>query len=114
MLGHAQHDAQRYVPAAELEEWAGRDPLRRFDSYLLEHGFGTAADLASIDEGIAEELEQAVDRVLSEAYPTPAEAITRVYEDSRLDPEVPWTRRTTVGYEDLRRGQARDPAMEPR
>jgi pyruvate dehydrogenase E1 component alpha subunit/2-oxoisovalerate dehydrogenase E1 component alpha subunit len=101
MLGHAQHDAQRYVPAAELEEWARRDPLARFDAYLLEHGFGTEADLASIDEVVAAEIDEAVERVLGEPYPTPTEATTRVYAHARLDAEVPWTRRDMVGYADL-------------
>ena len=36
MKGHAIHDAADYVPKPMLEYWHKRDPLRRFENYLVE------------------------------------------------------------------------------
>jgi len=101
MLGHAQHDAQRYVPAPELEEWAARDPIARFVSYLGHFGFASAAELQAVDDSVAGEIDAAVDRALGEPYPESAEARTRVYADPALNPDIPWTRRDVIGYPDL-------------
>jgi len=30
MLGHAQHDAQHYMPTGELARWRARDPIAGF------------------------------------------------------------------------------------
>jgi TPP-dependent pyruvate/acetoin dehydrogenase alpha subunit len=101
MLGHAQHDAQKYVPPEELEEWRGRDPIARFESYLVDSSFATQEALAAVRSAVAVELDEAVEQALEEPFPVPAEARTRVYADPDLAAGVPWTRRSTVGYEDV-------------
>ena len=35
MKGHAIHDAAQYVPAKLLEFWRARDPIARFENYLV-------------------------------------------------------------------------------
>ena len=102
MLGHAQHDAQKYVPPEELEEWRQRDPIARFEAYLEEFGFATKASLENVRSSVAQELDLAVEKALDEPFPEPEEARTRVYADPALDAGVPWTRREVPGYEDLR------------
>lgn len=101
MLGHAQHDAQKYVPPEELEEWRQRDPILRFESYLKEYGFATPASLEEVRSGVADELDEAVRQALDEPYPAPREALGRVYADPALDAGVPWTRRPSAGYDDV-------------
>lgn len=103
MLGHAQHDAQPYVPPEELEVWRERDPIRRFEAYLVEHGFETEASLEELRAEVAAELDAAVDEALSRPMPESAEARTRVYAGDEPAPE-PWTRRDPVGYPDLPAG----------
>ena len=69
MKGHAEHDDQRYVPQALLEEWRERDPLARYRGWLLAEGVATGAELDEIDgmtHGYAEEEAQ-----LAEASPMP-------------------------------------------
>src|SRR5881392_4490499 len=46
MEGHAVHDDASYVPKEMFEEWAKRDPLERFRSWLREH-----AELSDEEEG---------------------------------------------------------------
>src|SRR5215831_14444281 len=55
MKGHAEHDAQAYVPKEELEEWRARDPLERYTRVLIESGDATAEQLAALDRAIGEE-----------------------------------------------------------
>jgi pyruvate dehydrogenase E1 component alpha subunit len=101
MLGHAQHDAQKYVPTAELEEWGGRDPIRRFGQVLVDAGIESEAGLAALRLEIESEVERVAEEVLEEPYPPAETATTRVFGDAGLDPVAPWTRRTPHGYPDL-------------
>ena len=58
MKGHAEHDDQRYVPKALLDEWRARDPLARYRGWLLAEGVATGTELDEIDgmtHGYAEE-----------------------------------------------------------
>jgi len=94
MLGHAQHDPQGYVPIAELEAWRARDPITRFERYLLEQGLSTPEELAAVRHEVAEALELEVADALADAMPDPLDARTRVY--AAPEPDVtPWTRQST-------------------
>lgn len=101
MLGHAQHDAQQYVPPEELAAWRDRDPIAGFERTLLDEGWLSEPGLAEIRTAVDAELAQAVEQVLSESHPAPEEARTRVYADPAEDPPAPWTRADPVGYRDL-------------
>src|SRR5436189_1797055 len=57
--GHAVHDDASYVPKEMFEEWAKRDPLERFRSWLREN-----ADFSDEEE---EEIRAEVKRILNEA-----------------------------------------------
>jgi TPP-dependent pyruvate/acetoin dehydrogenase alpha subunit len=59
MEGHAVHDDASYVPKEMFEEWAKRDPIERFRSWLREY-----AELSDEQE---EELRGEVKKILNEA-----------------------------------------------
>jgi pyruvate dehydrogenase E1 component alpha subunit/2-oxoisovalerate dehydrogenase E1 component alpha subunit len=88
--GHAEHDAQQYVPPGELAEWEARDPVDRFVRSVLEHGALKQADLDAIDQRVAAEVDEA--RAAAEASPMPQaeEALAEVYGD--VPARRPWTR----------------------
>lgn len=89
--GHAEHDAQKYVPAGELEAWEARDPLARYEARLLEEGSATADELEAIRSRVAGEVDAAREAALASEMPVPASGISDVYAG---DPGwVPWTRR---------------------
>lgn len=89
--GHAEHDAQAYVPAGELESWEARDPVVGYERTLLEGGHAEEADLAAIRERVAGEVEEAREEALASNMPEPASVLGDVYAD---DPgRAPWTRR---------------------
>jgi len=113
MLGHAQHDAQKYVPEHELSEWKDHDPIQSFSDYLIEFGFESESTLDQIRSEVAVELDAAADEVLAEGYPSADEARTRVYGDPALDADVPWSRGVVPGYEGLTSGKRGRPAAGP-
>jgi TPP-dependent pyruvate/acetoin dehydrogenase alpha subunit len=59
MEGHAVHDDSFYVPKELFEEWARRDPLERYRSWLREN--------ALLDDEEEEELSSGVKKLLNDA-----------------------------------------------
>jgi TPP-dependent pyruvate/acetoin dehydrogenase alpha subunit len=75
MKGHAIHDAAGYVPKEMLEFWKKRDPIARFENYLLNdkkwlNAKEKEALIADVDEIIEAEREIA----LNSPMPTPESA----------------------------------------
>jgi TPP-dependent pyruvate/acetoin dehydrogenase alpha subunit len=94
-LGHAQHDNQTYQPPDEIQRWAAQnDPLNRYTATLLENGWASEDDLASVERSVNQELDSAVEEADRSPLPAPEEALADVYGD--LTPPVPWTRRVPV------------------
>ena len=77
--GHAEHDDQHYVPAAELEEWAKNDPVDRFVARLLEAGWAAEQDVKDIDDDVKDEIDRATDACVNEPLPPPESALDAVY-----------------------------------
>jgi TPP-dependent pyruvate/acetoin dehydrogenase alpha subunit len=79
MHGHGAHDAQRYVPSVELDDWRERDPLARWQARAREEAGWTDADQADLERSIGEEIAEAVERALAAPYPDPAGLATSVF-----------------------------------
>jgi pyruvate dehydrogenase E1 component alpha subunit/2-oxoisovalerate dehydrogenase E1 component alpha subunit len=88
MTGHAEHDDMRYVPPVLLEAWRDRDPLDRFEAFLIAGGHATRADLEAVAAALQPGLDEAAGRALEAPWPTPEEALGGV----TLEPgyERPW------------------------
>jgi 2-oxoisovalerate dehydrogenase E1 component len=79
MRGHEEASGTKYVPKELMEEWAKKDPVENFESYLLKEG--------AIDKGYAEELrkkikkeiEAGLEEAFVETYPEAETA--REYND---------------------------------
>lgn len=107
MLGHAQHDPQPYVDEDELAAWRERDPLDRFEDYLVEHDLESEETLGEVREAVLEQVDAAAGAALEAPRPRPDEARTGVYgQEGGVAPDAPapWTRRSVVGYEDIPAG----------
>jgi TPP-dependent pyruvate/acetoin dehydrogenase alpha subunit len=79
MKGHAIHDAAGYVPKELFTFWQKRDPIARFEKYLLEKKWLSPAENKKLIEGVEKELE--ADRAVAVAspMPKPESAATGVY-----------------------------------
>jgi TPP-dependent pyruvate/acetoin dehydrogenase alpha subunit len=83
MNGHGIHDGYSYVPAELLQFWECRDPVRRFESYLVEQKQWLSREQhAEMVASIERQVEEARDAALSSAMPSPDEVGTSVYCDS--------------------------------
>lgn len=72
MHGHGAHDAQRYVPEGELDDWRERDPLARWQVQARAEAGWTDADQADLERSVREEVAEAVERALAAPAPDPA------------------------------------------
>jgi len=73
MHGHGAHDAQKYVPADELDAWGARDPLVRWRARADEEIGWSDERQAELEERIALEVSAAVQEALDAPYPDAAE-----------------------------------------
>jgi pyruvate dehydrogenase E1 component alpha subunit/2-oxoisovalerate dehydrogenase E1 component alpha subunit len=88
MRGHAEHDDMKYVPPALLEEWAGKDPILRYEAVLDARG-STPAER----DAVVAELEESLGRELDEAekapFPEPGSGLSDVYADRPVASPTP-------------------------
>jgi TPP-dependent pyruvate/acetoin dehydrogenase alpha subunit len=66
MKGHAEHDDQRYVDPNLLAQWATRDPLPRFEAWMVQRGWKPDP---SLSERLASRLEAAAGSALEAPWP---------------------------------------------
>jgi TPP-dependent pyruvate/acetoin dehydrogenase alpha subunit len=106
MKGHAIHDAAAYVPKAMFDFWKKRDPIARFENYLLNTkkwltGKENAELIAEVERVIEKEREIAVNSPM----PTPESAEGGVFcEDGchAIKPKygMPKVKKGTSGYKE--------------
>jgi TPP-dependent pyruvate/acetoin dehydrogenase alpha subunit len=80
MKGHAIHDAADYVPKPLFEYWKKRDPIARFENYLVRHKkWLTAAENEKLIAGVERQLEADRELAVNSPMPTPESAVGGVY-----------------------------------
>jgi pyruvate dehydrogenase E1 component alpha subunit/2-oxoisovalerate dehydrogenase E1 component alpha subunit len=95
MKGHAEHDAQAYVPKEALEEWKRRDPLERYTRVLIESGDATAEELGAIDRAVIDEIDREAEAAEKSPLPDPAIAFQNVYAKASSESEPAVVRKRT-------------------
>ncbi len=80
MRGHEEASGTKYVPKDLMEEWAEKDPIKTFESYLIKDGWLTNDEITDIKKGLQKEINQAV----KEAFDEPAVAADTKSELSDL------------------------------
>ncbi|MEO7521159.1 MAG: thiamine pyrophosphate-dependent dehydrogenase E1 component subunit alpha [Gemmatimonas sp.] len=91
--GHAEHDNQSYVPTGEIEKWAAEnDPIDRYLRVMREELGATDAEITTIDDRIAREIDDATDIADAAAAPEALDALIGVYADPPVEQPL-WFRR---------------------
>src|SRR6266496_3095755 len=72
MEGHAVHDDAFYVPKEMFEEWAKRDPIERFRSWLRENAALTDDEEDEIGASVKKLLTDAINRAEESPLPNPS------------------------------------------
>jgi TPP-dependent pyruvate/acetoin dehydrogenase alpha subunit len=70
MKGHSEADDAAYVPEAQKEAWAKRDPVTLFAAKLHAEGVLSPASKADLEQEIAEEVAKAADEALAAPPPS--------------------------------------------
>jgi 2-oxoisovalerate dehydrogenase E1 component len=91
MRGHEEASGTGYVPRELVAEWASRDPVRRYEAFLLGHGLLTEADFAAIRQAYKKRIDALTDEALAapEPWSTPEEKLADVFAPSLLVPKAP-------------------------
>jgi TPP-dependent pyruvate/acetoin dehydrogenase alpha subunit len=69
MKGHAIHDAATYVPPHMFRFWQLRDPIARFEDYLIKKRWLTSNEREQMAEGVEQQMKE--ERAAAEASPMP-------------------------------------------
>ena len=84
MKGHAIHDAAQYVPAKLFEYWRARDPIARFENYLVNvKRWMTAAENEKLIAEVERDLE--AEREAAVASPMPDAATDKTHQGVYCD-----------------------------
>src|SRR5271170_2578478 len=103
MKGHAIHDAAEYVPKPLFEYWRKRDPIARFEKYLVSRKkWLTPAENEKLIADVERQLEENREVAVNSPMPAPESAAGGVYCDSgchEIKPKyaMPKTRGGSVG-----------------
>ena len=82
MKGHAIHDAAEYVPKPLFEYWKKRDPIARFEDYLVNRKkWLTIQEHQKLIEGVDAQLEADRDFAVASPLPEPKTAVGGTYCD---------------------------------
>jgi pyruvate dehydrogenase E1 component alpha subunit len=86
--GHSRSDPRVYRTREEEEAWRARDPIKRFEAFLLEHGIATQEELQEIERRAEEAIQKAVEFALNSPFPSPDELYEDVYAPTSYPPEL--------------------------
>jgi 2-oxoisovalerate dehydrogenase E1 component len=91
MRGHEEASGTDYVPKDELEEWAKKDPVRRYEAFLVERGLFAEADFGTIRAAYKVRIDALADEALLAPEPrsTVEEKLADVFAPSLLVPKPP-------------------------
>jgi TPP-dependent pyruvate/acetoin dehydrogenase alpha subunit len=81
MEGHAAHDDASYVPKQMLEEWARRDPIEQYRSWLGRHASLTAEEDQSLEAEVSALLQDAMRRADASPIPDGSTVTDGVYAE---------------------------------
>jgi len=79
MKGHAIHDAAEYVPKPLFDYWRRRDPILRFEKYLLGKKWLSAQENQEMITAVERQLETDRDFAVASPMPTPESAAGGTY-----------------------------------
>ncbi len=68
-----------YRTREEIEEWRGRDPIKRLRTRLLDERVATSEELERIEAEVQAEIDAAVEFAKNSPWPDPATATTHIY-----------------------------------
>jgi pyruvate dehydrogenase E1 component alpha subunit len=79
--GHSLADPDELRSKEEKDEWFPRDPIKRFETYLLDQNLVTLDDLKAIQQKIQAQVDEAVEFAEQSPEPDPSELYRYIFVD---------------------------------
>jgi 2-oxoisovalerate dehydrogenase E1 component len=81
MRGHEEASGTAYVPKELFDEWSKKDPVLRFEGFLIEQGLYTPDSAKSLRTSLKHEIDELIDQALATPDPdsTPERELADVY-----------------------------------
>lgn len=79
LTGNNRRDPCNYMPKEEREEAEAKDPIKRFEAYLLANGYLEAGDIEKMKGEVEARVEQALGEAMAAAEAAPEDALKDVY-----------------------------------
>lgn len=79
--GHSLADPDELRSKTEKDEWLSRDPIKRFEAYLLDNNLAVAKDLKTVQDNIQAEVDAAVEFAEQSPEPDPSELHRYIFVD---------------------------------
>ena len=91
MRGHEEASGTDYVPKEQMEEWTKKDPIARYERFLLERGVLSPDDPTTVRAAYSARIDALVEEALAAPEPvsTPEEKLADVFAPSLLRVEPP-------------------------
>ncbi len=83
MTGHSAHDDAGYVPEELFREWEQKDPITRYQRYLIDDDILTVEEIEAMKADVIREIDEAVDWAEKSPFPDPGDCLTGVYCEKR-------------------------------
>ncbi len=81
LQGHSIADPANYRPADEVQYWRSRDPIPRFQQWLMAEGMASEEEISQIDAAVDEVVIAAAEYADSSPFPEPQDLYSGVYQD---------------------------------
>ncbi len=88
MRGHSEQDNAWYVPKEMLEEWAKKDPVERYEQWLLDNDLMDRDLQIRIQDEVKREVLDAAEWADAQPQPEPESLLTGVYAEAREEEAV--------------------------
>ncbi len=85
MRGHEEASGTKYIPQELFDEWAKKDPISNFESFLLKEKILSEAEKEKINKNIKQQITDAINEVMEEVeiVPDVAVELADVYASSK-------------------------------
>ncbi len=78
-LGHSTSDPGKYRTKEEVDEWKKKDPIPRFEKYLLDNKLATKKEIEAVEKASEDAVEESVKFALSSPEPTLESAFEDIF-----------------------------------
>jgi pyruvate dehydrogenase E1 component alpha subunit len=77
--GHSRSDPGNYRPKEEVAYWKERDPVSRYETFLVSNGVLSPTEVTGLKQSVEKQLDDAVAFAEASASPTPEDCLKDVY-----------------------------------